>query len=536
MADANADPSLAPGQDRLSCLPIEILVRITLELDTPELCALRQCSRSLEHALRYFFLHGFFRRRQFMLTELSLQTLLAFAQHPNISQTLRHVTIGIEEFCVALKDYPEDREQAIALTMAAADQKALVRNGRALRLLATAFSLLPNLETVQLRNLDMDLRLGAEPQDSEDSYGLRRTRAQLGVKADQLLLSSRDTDLCPQAFSLVVAALAQSKARPPNIEVEADVYGLNYLAFDLSPVPRLFVQDGSDGYGIDVHAYAVLAGLRRVFLKLQCGFHPLESEEVEYESLINTRARSSRAFAEYLPLYVWLAHCPKIQWLRLNLAEEACGYHSDFLKQLGTPLPASCSLPPASPASRNVTMPFASHLRRLDLGIACCDAEVLPRLLERLPALEHLSLWRFCLVYETRHPFTIWKDFLASFAKSSPGAQLKQLSLSKVGTVTYADYYPNMEKTHIATFNGLHSVEYIAKFEKSMASWLQNMVIHLKPQGSSGGAYDSEFDSVQSDENIDGTSSDMYDDGMSEYEIDIEHEGAEEDEESEVDE
>ncbi|CAK7271377.1 hypothetical protein SEPCBS119000_004572 [Sporothrix epigloea] len=510
MADANADPSLAPGQDRLSCLPIGLLVRIILMLSTAELSALRLCSRSMEHALRYFFLHGFFMSRQFMLTELSLQTLLAFAQHLDISQTLRDVTIGIEEFCVALRHYPEDREQAITLTMAAADQKALVRNGRALRLLATAFSLLPNLETVQLRNFDMDFRFGDGPPDVWDSYGLRRTQAQLGEKAELLLQPSRDTELCPQAFSLVVAALAQSNARPSNLGVRADVYGLNYLAFDLSPVPRLFVQNGSDGYGTDVHPYAVLAGLKRVFLKLQCGYHPLESEEDE-DGDPSTQACASRANAEYLPLYVWLAHCPNIQWLRLNLAEEACGYNSDFLNQLGSPLPASYSLPPASPASRDIPMPFASYLRRFDLGTACCDAQVLLNLLGRLPALEYLSLWHFSMMYETCHPFTIWEDFLATLADSSLGAQLKQLSLTQVGTVTYGGHYPYWLRTHVTRFNGLDSVAYIAEAEKSMTSWLQNM-------------------------NIDGTGFDMDDDGVSEYEIDLEHEGAEEYEASEEDE
>ncbi|CAK7271379.1 hypothetical protein SEPCBS119000_004573 [Sporothrix epigloea] len=523
MVDVHSGPSFAPGSDYLSRLPVELLLRITRQLNTNELCAVRLCSRTLEHALRYFFLYEYFRRRQFMLTELSLQTLLAFAQHPDISQTLCHVMIGVEDFCRGYRDYPDDKKLATTLTMLAANQKALMANGRAIRLLSAAFSLLPNLETVELRDEYpyMELRNGSYVAWS--SYGLRHMRQQLGAKAQYLLTTSCSPDFPSLSFSHVVAALAQTKARPPNLEM---VCAINYQAFDLSPAPRLYVQGGSGEAGVDVYAYAVLAGLRRLHLTLQCGYHPLESEEGEIGNP-SFQSRDARAFAEYLPVRAWLAHCPNVEWLRLNLLEEACSYNGDFLKQLGTPLPANYSLPPASTALSDITMPFASHLRRFDLGSASCRVNVLLKLLDRLPALEHLSLWLFSLVYDDRHPFTIWKDFLASLAKSPLGAQLKQLSLRRVGTVTHTDYFPQVLKTHGAMFNGQDSVEYIAKDEKSMAHWLQNMVVRLKPQAAWSGAYDSDLDSVDSDEIDDGTSSDLYVGSMFEYESDAELEGGE---------
>ncbi|CAK7271373.1 hypothetical protein SEPCBS119000_004570 [Sporothrix epigloea] len=175
-------------------------------------------------------------------------------------------------------------------------------------------------------------------------------------------------------------------------------------------------------------------------------------------------------------------------------------------------------------------MPFASHLRRFDLGTACCTANVLLNLLGRLPALEHLDLWEFCLVYETRHPLTIWKDILATLARSPLGAQLRQLSLDRVGTSTYDTTYPKMVTTHMAKFNGQDTVDYIAKAEKSMAFWLQNVVVRLIPEAARSGVYDADLDSVDSDEFDYGISADLLSGGMFGYqndaaqEVDEEHE------------
>ncbi|CAK7271369.1 hypothetical protein SEPCBS119000_004568 [Sporothrix epigloea] len=523
MTDVDAGPSLAPGQDRLARLPLEILLHITRQLNTADYGAVRLCSRTLEHSLRYFFLNEYFQCKQFMLTELSLQRLLAFAQHPDISQTLCNVTIGVEGFCRGYKNHPEDEELATTLIMLAADQKALMANGRAVQMLSAAFSLLPNLVTVRLRDGDSCMQFPNGSYASWSSYGLRHMRQQLGGKAEKLLTTAYSPDFSSRAFSLVVAALAQTKTRPPILDVAVKMRqcALNYQAFDLTPAPRLYVQGGSGEDGVNVYAYAVLAGLRRLQLTLQCGYHPQEQESGEFVVGVPPfKVRAARAFAEYLPVRAWLAHCPNIEWLCLNLLEEACIYNNEFLNELYSPLPDFYSLPPASPASRDITMPFASHLRRFGLGTASCNVDVLLELLGRFPALEHLSLRDFSLVYETRNPPTVWKDFLVSLVKSPLGAQLKHLSLTRVGTAASAENYPRMFKTHGLTFNGLDSVEYNAKAEKSMAFWLQNMVVRIVAEP---GVYDTGLGSGDSDEFDYGTFADWLSD--SEYGSDAEQEG-----------
>ncbi|CAK7269821.1 hypothetical protein SEPCBS119000_003768, partial [Sporothrix epigloea] len=372
--------------------------------------------------------------------------------------------------------------------MFASDQKALMANGRAIWLLSAAFSLLPNLDIVQLRDYESYTNLPDGTCVAGTSYGLRHMREQLGDNAEKLLTTTYSPDFSTRAFSLVVAALAQSKARPSNLELVAETpeCALNYQAFNLSPALRLCVQGGSGVTTFEVHV--------------------------------------ARAFAEYLPVRAWLAHCPNIEWLRLNLLEEACIYNNEFLSRLSLPLPTFYSLPPASLASRDITMPFASHLRRFDLSSASCRANVLLQLLDRFPALEHLSLWLFSLVFEDRPQITIWKDFLATLAKSPLGAQLKQLSLRRVGTATNTKYFPQGYKTHRAEFNGQDSVEYVAKAEKSMAFWLQNMVVYLKPRAEWPGVHASDLSSVDSDEIDDGTNSDSNVGSMSEHESDAEQE------------
>ncbi|CAK7269820.1 hypothetical protein SEPCBS119000_003767 [Sporothrix epigloea] len=490
MADVLVNPSRAPGQDRLSRLPVELLLRITRHLKTAELCKVRLCSRTLERALHHYFLHEFFRCKQFMLTDLSLQALLAIAQHPDISQTLRHVSIGVEEICPVTHDPPADIGMAMYIMKAVADQKALLANGRAVQLLATAFSLLPNLETVQLRDFDSHTRYREGRRAAWSSYGLWCMREYFGSRGDIVLRKTRDENFCSRVFSLVVTALAQSKARPPNLEVlmNKSLSALNYLAFDLTPSPRLSLLGGVGGNGdgvgsgdANVYALSVLAGLRRLHLKLQCGFHPQGIADFTTSS-IPYNARYTQAQVERLPLRAWLAHCPNLEWFRLNLVEQACLFNDTVLKELDLPLPYYYSFPPASMASRKIAMPFASNLRRFDLGVACCTANVLLELLGRLTALEHLSLWHFSLVFQSQRPQSVWKGFLYALAEHPLGAKLRQLSLTRLGTSTYTEDFPDMVRTHRVTFNGLKKTEYNAKVEKSMASWLQNTAIGLRSE------------------------------------------------------
>ncbi|CAK7274583.1 hypothetical protein SEPCBS119000_006247 [Sporothrix epigloea] len=431
------------------------------------------------------------------------------ARHPVIRQTLRHVSIGLEEFRVCHQSYPRDEKQAAFLNTAVMEQKALMANGSAVQLLATAFSLLPNLESVQLRDCASRKLYRGRPFTEWRSHGLWRMGKHLDLDSEMLLRKSSNPDFSSRAFALVVAALAQSNARPPNIEVllRKDFNGLYYFAFDLTPAPRLSLHGSGGGDGdVDVDgdgdgngkvsALPVLAGLRRLHLQQRFSFHPRDGEETDMVLNYNSEGLDTHpASTECLPLCAWLAHCPKLEWLRLNLEDGGNAYNNVFLDQLGAPLPASYLLPPGSEASRSVTLPFASHLRRLDLGMASCYPNVLLGLLRRLPALEHLSLRRCSLVADDRTPQGTWEGFLKALAEDGLGKQLKKLSLKRLYVTIPNDAQTYLRRTHIIILNGTDRIEYKAGAEESMASWLQKVSIEYTRSRWEGDA-DTDSDSV----------------------------------------
>ena len=394
------------------------------------------------------------------------------AQHPVISQTLRHVSIGLEQYQLESRNLSLSPTQAIAFLTASAEQTSLMTTGRAVQLLAATFSLLPNLETVQLRDTDSITRHRDGPDAPWRSYGYCRALEALSEERSQLLfIVSSDPEFRSRVFTLVMAALAQSTARPPNLEVllGPNSAGLKQSAFDLSPMPRLCAH----GDGADVDAFTVLSGIRRLHLKLQFGFHPQWAHVVgrSEDPIMQSLQKNS---VDCLPMHAWLAHCPNIEWLRLDLQGARSGHNNDFLCTMGLPLPALCPLPRSSTAMRDIAMPFASHLRHFDLRLASCYPDVLLGLLKRLPALEHLSLCHVSLLrLDTIRgtPQMLRKKLLRALAKSP--MQLKYVSLKGLGVVNTSHPRPVVCKFYDVMSDGWHDIEYMAEFNQSLELWLQ---------------------------------------------------------------
>ncbi|CAK7203846.1 hypothetical protein SEUCBS139899_006595 [Sporothrix eucalyptigena] len=455
----NIDTSLAsaPSADLLARLPIELLLRITRHLNTTDLCAVRLTSRTLEQALFHSFSHEFFRRKQFMLSDFSLGALLGIAQHPALSQSLRHVSIGLDKFSPGTVHIFRSPEQAIAFHTATAQQQSLVASGRGVRLLSAAFAQLPNLETVDLRDFNSHTRYRDGAHAPWRSYGVRTVLELMGdADRPSMLATGMDPSFPSTAFAMVVAALAQAGARPRNIEVllRARGHGLMSSAF--------YLDDGS--------AVEVLRGLRRVHLDLQF------FQNAGWQSLDHVDARGNRfqpITVAGLPLHAWLAHCPNVEWLRINLqhAEARCG--SIFLDAIGAPLPEAYPFLASETASPQKTLPSAPRLRRFELGRTACTPAALWNLLQRLPALENLSLWHVTLQDPTNQdrPSTIWARFLGKLASDPLGAQLKHVSLGNLREDTAAASYGT---TYGVMFDGLNMAEHTAEATeaKTMRIWL----------------------------------------------------------------
>ena len=72
----------------LTQVPVELLLRITYYLSTPELGNVRLTCKALERSLFNFFSHEFFRKKQFMMFEDSLSALIEISKHPALAPFL----------------------------------------------------------------------------------------------------------------------------------------------------------------------------------------------------------------------------------------------------------------------------------------------------------------------------------------------------------------------------------------------------------------------------------------------------------------
>jgi hypothetical protein len=77
-------------------LPAEVLTRITRWIPTPDLSAVRQTCKVIERKTFASWSHEFFRKRQFMISTFSLQTLLDIAKHEHLGPMLKHVCISTD--------------------------------------------------------------------------------------------------------------------------------------------------------------------------------------------------------------------------------------------------------------------------------------------------------------------------------------------------------------------------------------------------------------------------------------------------------
>jgi hypothetical protein len=146
-----------PAKCYLTNIPIEVLLRITHHLTTTELGNVRLTCRALEQSLFHFFSHEFFRKKQFMVSDFSLQTLVDISKHPTLSQVLTHVIIATD-FVTSYVHSSSVPSQRDALTDHRTAYEWLVSAGLLKDMLAEAFRNLPNLEIVDIRDFNAKSR------------------------------------------------------------------------------------------------------------------------------------------------------------------------------------------------------------------------------------------------------------------------------------------------------------------------------------------------------------------------------------------
>lgn len=128
-----------------------MLKKVTSNLTTPEYGNLRLTCKSIESTLLEAFTREFFTKRQFMLTEFSLQALVDISKS-RFGKHIKHVIIGLERpsrpsggsTIAPFFTNPMSLDYVRHMTLLNTDQDV--------EMLAEAFSNLKNLETIGIRD------------------------------------------------------------------------------------------------------------------------------------------------------------------------------------------------------------------------------------------------------------------------------------------------------------------------------------------------------------------------------------------------
>lgn len=442
-------------------LPTELLVRISSYLTTPELGCFRCSCKQVEAALFNGFAREFFTKKQFMIEHVSLQALVDIANHPRLSSQLSDVIISLHTFRLD----PDQRYKTGHISRA-----VLLETGQARDMLVEAFSKLPNLRTVGLRDYDARGRYRDGENASWRSYGwscgvnhdpnvavpppIHRSRPPVKLESPE------------STFPLILFALGRAQAKPQKVEV--------FLRKPDKLTPTSF--DVLDSY-LGAAVIPVLEGLNTLMLTI--GLDEPTSFGLPYLSY-------DRSVTD-APLKRLLQHTPNLEALRLNFEEQQF-FAYWFLEWLGTPAPVPFTSNAATPACPIAPISL-SNLTALDLGMLIVAAPTLLNVVTKFHLLS-LSLWKVTIHItddrDLRKAPDHWATFLQDLSEALPGStQLKTVLLGFIFQGRYTRHKSESVRIQFASpqsnsgqpnsKNLLDTIKYQAGYGSSIKDWLQDM-------------------------------------------------------------
>ncbi|KAF1923196.1 uncharacterized protein M421DRAFT_426004 [Didymella exigua CBS 183.55] len=402
---------------KLLSLPLELLVYISSFVSTSDLAALRLTCKQTEKSLYEWFSEEFFVKKQFMLTQPSLQVLLDISRHVSLSKKLKHLIIATNVY----DDIPirfRDGDACISYMQGYADQQALISNGVDREMLTEAFKGLSNLETVDVRDF-----CARRERDGTywASWGATTVRQKTGVPLRESYRGTgSQSRFVSHVFSNLLYSMGVAGRTPSRIEIllHQQPAGLPDGAFHLANFTFPAIQP-------------VLYNLKALFLTLNLSDLSTHTHHTYSRGLRITTAagRSLRHF---------LSCTPNLTHLRLNFQKSHVPDNMKFMEWLAT-TPTSPAGPP-QPTRVNLEEPSPvslPHLTTLELGRLDVDRDILLAVLTRFALkLERLSLWRTTVIASPSGPYdtkpNIWSQFFNRLSSIS-GLGLTYL---KVGALT----------------------------------------------------------------------------------------------------
>ncbi|KAM0433939.1 hypothetical protein ACHAPT_003883 [Fusarium lateritium] len=412
------DPATAGSP--IQKIPLEVLLRITYFLNTPELGNARLMCRSIEQALYTSFTKEFFTRKQFMISEESLQALIDISKS-RLSRHLRKIHIGLDRFPQVPHIHGHD-PRSHRLAEHYAGQFTLLSNGYHREMLAEAFRNLKYLEDVVFRDFNSTRRSRDGPYRQWTSYGSTTAYNETGTRPNQTTWGPEITVAYGSTvFSSVLFALGQAGARPKGIEyMSRSRNHLRDLAFNIPSY-------------MEASVFPVLNNLEKLHLDVY-----LTGDD-------GFSGNPSAAFCDE-KLRQFLLQVTNIKHLRINETQGSAtgpGALLGWLGQSSTPsgAPVNTASPPVSvpggippPGPPPPSFPL---LEELNLGMMnVAPNRVLEALKKFAPTLQRLEMHKVILTRRLPNDSTgpppkvsFWTKFLERL-KDVPGLDLHHIKIS----------------------------------------------------------------------------------------------------------
>ncbi|QUC22412.1 uncharacterized protein UV8b_06653 [Ustilaginoidea virens] len=411
MADAAQSAPVPAVVLPIQKIPLEVLLRISYHLTTPELGSLRLTCRSIEKSLHTTFVKEFFTQKQFMMTQDSLQAFIDVSRS-RLGSHLRYVHIGLDRFPEGVQRPLSDDEKERKYRERYANNFMLWNTGHHRDMLAEAFGNLENLEEIIIRDFNSRRRSRDGMHAEWHSYGFTTTFNETGVSLSQGMAgiwnSGFPYQYCSQVFASVLCALGIAKARPKGIQIMSR--NSNHLRDFAFSTPGF----------LEPSVVPIIQGLEKLHLCIDLAWRCPSMGLSPTQTTTNPD----------LFIRKFLAHATNLRNLRINEHRSNNTGIAALLDWIvGDPDP------PGGPDDElpDLPRPMLSmpQLERLSLGTLVVDA---PRLLNVVrkfaPSLKSLELWKVTMIRnmppdDTRNPpkTIFWTAFLQKLTEI-PGLNL----------------------------------------------------------------------------------------------------------------
>ncbi|KAG8669495.1 hypothetical protein FPOAC2_08824 [Fusarium poae] len=405
----------------LQKVPLEVLLRITSFLTTPELGNTRLTCRSIEQALFTTFTNEFFTRKQFMISETSLQALIDISKS-RLGGYLRMVHIGLDRFAHALQVSGQNARN-VRQKQLYDGQFSMLSTGYHRDMLAEAFRNLSNLEDVVIRDFNSNRRSRDSPKQWT-SYGsttaFRETGHRPGQGSGQAWGPDPSTDYGSSVFISVLFALGQANAKPKGIEYMSRAK--NHLRDCAFNIPSY----------MEPSVMPVLENLEKLHIDIDLlGGSDFSMDGAGHSSSADMMLRG------------FLLRLKNIKHLRINETHSSVNGPGMLLKWLGSevstsaPASPSASAPVPAPSLPSIPSPDYPQLEALDFGMMNVEAQHILAVVRKFSStLKRLELHKITLRRRLPEGHTgaspkvnMWNKFLEKL-KDIPNLDLRHIKVS----------------------------------------------------------------------------------------------------------